>query len=254
MKLSNYKAVILAGGKGTRLYPVTKEIPKPLLPVKGKPIINYLVDLFREEGMKDIAVLINKDFREDFDWWKKRYYPSDSSGQVPNIKLVEEKEPLGTFGGLYLLKDWLFPPSSGQAEAFFMTNGDELKRIDLKKMAGFHQKLKTPATIALVKVPDPQHYGVVVCENGKVKNFLEKPDNPVSNYINSGLYLLKPEILEDLPRGKAGYPGPKFLMIEKDIFPKLAKENKLAGFKFQGKWTDCGTWERYEKALKGWNS
>jgi len=233
------KAVILAGGKGTRLYPVTKEIPKPLLPVKKKPIINYLVDLFYSQGIKDIAVLINKDFREEFDWWQKRYYPKNK------IKLVEETRPLGTFGGLCFLKDWLFPLSAGQANPFFLTNGDELKKIDLVKMADFHQKLKTPATIALVEVSDPQHYGVVICKNGKVKQFLEKPENPPSKYINSGLYLLSPEIFNY-------HPGPKFLMIEKDIFPKLAKENKLAGFKFQGKWTDCGTWERYKKALLNW--
>jgi len=233
------KAVILAGGKGTRLYPVTKEIPKPLLPVNRKPIINYLVDLFYSQGIKDIAVLISKDFREEFDWWQKRYYPKNK------IKLVEETRPLGTFGGLCFLKDWLFPLSAGQANPFFLTNGDELKKIDLVKMADFHQKLKTPATIALVEVADPQHYGVVICKNGKVKQFLEKPENPPSKYINSGLYLLSPEIFNY-------HPGPKFLMIEKDIFPKLAKENKLAGFKFQGKWTDCGTWERYKKALLDW--
>lgn len=242
MGLSNYKAVILAGGQGTRLYPVTKEIPKPLLPVNRKPIINYLVDLFEEQGIKDIAVLINKDFREDFHWWRKRYY----SGY--NIKIVEEAEPLGTFGGIFFLKDWL------AGKAFFMTNGDELKRIDLVKMSEFHQKLKTPATIALVKVVDPQHYGVVICKNGKVQKFLEKPENPPSKYINSGLYLFSPEILKYLPRGKAGHPGPKFLMTEVDLFPKLAKENKLAGFEFQGKWTDCGTWKRYEQALSTWQS
>lgn len=69
--ISNYKAVILTGGKGTRLYPITKEIPKPLLPIKRKPIINYLVDLFYSQGIKDTAVLINKDFKENFDWWQK---------------------------------------------------------------------------------------------------------------------------------------------------------------------------------------
>ena len=240
-KTNNFpkKAVILAGGKGTRLYPVTKEIPKPLLPVNRKPIINYLADLFYSQGIKDIAVLISKDFREEFDWWQKRYYPKNK------IKLVEETRPLGTFGGLCFLKDWLFPPLSGQARPFFMTNGDELKRIDLKKMSEFHQKLKTPATIALVEVADPHHYGVVVCKNGKVEEFLEKPKNPSSKYINSGLYLFSPEIFNY-------HPGPKFLMIEKDIFPKLAKENKLAGFKFQGKWTDCGTFKRYSEALEKW--
>jgi len=204
-----------------------------LLPIKRKPIINYLVDLFQGHGVEEIAVLIDKYFQEDFEWWKKRYYPKN------RIKLVEESEPLGTFGGLYFLRDWL------AGESFFFTNGDELKKIDLKKMAEFHQKSKTTATIALVKVSDPQHYGVVVCEDGKVQEFLEKPENPPSNYINSGLYLFSPEIFNY-------HPGPGFLMTEKDIFPKLAKEKKLAGFKFKGKWTDCGTWERYEKALSGW--
>jgi len=245
------KAVILAGGKGTRLYPVTKEIPKPLLPVKRKPIINYLIDLFCSQGVKEIAVLISKEFREEFDWWQKRYYPSMNSGQVPKIKLVEEKEPLGTFGGLCFLKDWLL------GKPFFLTNGDELKKINLVEMNKFHQKLKTSATIALVKVQDPQHYGVVICKNGKVKEFLEKP-SPAQiskkfwagkksslNYINSGLYLLSPEIFNY-------HKGPKFTMIEKDIFPKLAKEKKLAGFEFDGKWMDTGTWERYSEALKKW--
>ncbi len=238
VNLSSYKAVILAGGKGARLYPVTKEIPKPLLPIKKKPIINYLVDLFYSQGIKYIAVLINKDFKDDFDWWQRRYFPKN------NIKLVEEIRPLGTFGGLFLLKDWLGD------KPFFLTNGDELKEIDLIEMSKFHQRLKTPATIALIKVPDPKHYGVVICKNGKVKEFLEKPKNPCSKYINSGLYLLSPEIFNYLPYSKTGHSGPKFLMIETDIFPKLAKEKKLAGFKFNGKWTDCGTWERYEAALK----
>ncbi|MBZ9577522.1 nucleotidyltransferase family protein [Patescibacteria group bacterium] len=240
--LSNYKAIILAGGKGTRLYPVTKEIPKPLLPVKRKPIINYLINLFYSQGIKEIAVLINKDFREDFDWWQKRYYSKNK------IKLVQESKPLGTLGGLCFLKDWI------SNKPFFLTNGDELKKIDLIEMNKFHQRLKTPATIALVKVPDPQHYGVVISKNGRVEEFLEKPSpsqiskrnlEGQANYINSGLYLLSPEIFNY-------HSGPQFSMIETDLFPKLAKEKKLAGFKFHDKWTDCGTWERYEKALREW--
>jgi NDP-sugar pyrophosphorylase family protein len=229
----NNKAVILAGGKGTRLYPVTYEIPKPLLPVKKKPIINYLVELFLRQGINDIAVLINKEFQEDFDWWKKRYFPER------NLLLVEEKEPLGTFGGLYLLKDWL-----GDSD-FFMTNGDELKEIDLKEMKAFHFQKPCIATIALVEVPNPQDYGVAICENGMIKRFLEKPKKPPSNYISSGLYFFSPEVFEY-------HPGIKFSMVESDLFPKLVEENKLAGFKFQGKWIDCGTWERYSQALKDW--
>jgi len=234
----NLKAVILAGGKGTRLYPITYEIPKPLLPVKRKPIINYLVDLFFKQGIKDITVLINKDFRSEFDWWKKRYYPTTSNNS-PKITFFEETEPLGTFGGFWQLKNEL------SESDFFVSNGDELKRINLKKMLDFHQKKKLPATIALVKVPNPQDYGVVLSKNGLVQEFLEKPKNPPTKYINSGLYLLNREIFDY-------HPGPKFSMIENDLFPRLAKERKLAGFKFNGKWMDCGNWERYSKAVQTW--
>jgi len=250
MDISNYKAVILAGGKGTRLYPITKEIPKPLLPVKRKPILNYLIDLFYSYGIKEIAILIDKDFREDFKWWEKRYYLSTGSGQVPKIKLVEEEKPLGTFGGLWLLRNWL------KNNQFFLTNGDEIKEINLEKMADFHQRVKTPATVALVKVKNPEDYGVAICEKGIVQEFLEKPSpsevlrskiwegkKSTTKYINAGLYLLSPEIFDY-------HPGLKFSMIEKDILPKLAKEKKLAGFKFNGKWLDCGTWQRYEAALR----
>lgn len=226
------KAVILAGGRGTRLYPITKEVPKPLLPVKGKPIINYLVDFFYSQGIKEIAVLINGGFKEDFIWWKKRYYPER------NIKFAEEENPLGTFGGLYFLKDWI-----GE-ENFFVTNGDEIKELDLKEMYGKHQENPSAiATMALCRVPNPNDYGTVICNNGVIEKCLEKAEKPLSEYINSGLYLLSPLIFDY-------HPGPEFLMFEKDIFPQLAKQKKLAGFKFEGEWIDCGTWERYKEAIK----
>ena len=105
--------------------------------------------------------------------------------------------------------------------------------------------MKTIRTTALVRVPNPQDYGVVLCKQWLVQKFLKKPKNPPSKYINSGLYLFSPKIFKY-------HPGPKFTMIEKDIFPKLVKEKKLAGFKFKGRWMDAGTWERYSKALKEW--
>jgi len=233
MELQNHKAIILAGGKGTRLYPITKEIPKSLLPVNKKPIINYLVDLFHSHGIRDIAVLINKESQEDFDWWKKRHYPDHT------IQFFPESEPLGTFGGLWYAKEWI------GKNHFFLTNGDELKEVNLLDMADFHKRNDSLGTIALVEVPNPQDYGVVLCNSDLVEEFLEKPEDPPSNYISSGLYLLSPEIFEH-------HPGPKFTMIEKDIFPKLAKEKKLSGFKFQGRWTDTGTWERYQRAIEEW--
>lgn len=230
---SRFKAVILSGGRGTRLYPITKEIPKSLLPIKKKPILNYLTNLFHSFGIKEIAILINKEFRDDFNWWKKRYYPKD------NLKFIEEEKPLGTFGGLWYLKDWI------GKNHFFLTNGDELKEIDLNEMKKFHQKMKVLATIALVKVPDPENYGVVISNGNLIVQFLEKPKNPPTKYVSAGFYLLNPEIFDY-------HPGPKFSMIEKELFPKLAKEKKLAGFKFNGRWFDCGTWQRYEIAIKDW--
>lgn len=234
-KLKNYKAIILAGGKGTRLYPVTLEMPKPLLPVGKKPMINYLVDLFYSYGIKDVAILINANFQEDFEWWKKRYYPESS------LLFAKEEKPLGTFGGLGLLKNWT------KGGPFFLANADNLTTVSLPKMANFHKKYGNVATIALAEVENPKDYGVVVCEKNLVKEFVEKPDKPVSKHINSGWYLLNSEIFNY-------YNGLEFSMIEKDIFPKLAKESNLSGFKFRGEWIDCGTWDRYREASEKWKN
>jgi len=226
------QAIILAGGKGTRLRPITYEMPKPLIPVNDQPIINYLVDLFYDYGVEDVTVIVNESDLEDFQWWNKRYYG--------DIELFEEKGRLGTFGSLIDLKDEL-------EDKFFLTNGDELKSLDLKELNEFHEEKQVPATIALVKVENPEDYGVAICDNGLIKEFLEKPDDPPSHYISSGLYLLTPEVLDYHPGSK------EFSMVEDDLFPKLAEEGRLAGFKFEGEWMDCGTWERYERALEKWS-
>lgn len=228
------KAVILAGGKGTRLYPVTREFPKSLLPVGGRPAINHLVELFHSFGVRDIAVLTASRMHPEFVWWRKRYYPHSK------ITLTEEKRPLGTLGGLGLLKDWIAD------QPFFLVNGDNLQQVNLESMAAHHEKKGAGVTIGLACVPDPHGYGVAVCNKDSwVEYFLEKPKNPPTNYISSGLYILNPELVPFCAK-------PRFSMIEQDLFPKLAKEGRLSGFKFQGKWTDCGTWERYEAALKAW--
>lgn len=232
--MKNLKAVILAGGKGTRLYPIGKEMAKPLLPVKRKPIINYVVELFSNAGIEEMAVLVNETFEEDFIWWKKRFYPNQ------NILFSVEKEPLGTFGCLWQIKEWL------GNNPFFLSNGDDIMKIDISGMASFHNNKNLFGTIALAKVENPKDYGVVLCENGIIQGFLEKPKNPLSNYISAGLYLLSHEIFKY-------HPGAKFSMIEKDLFPKLAEEKKLAGFKFDGKWFDCGTLSRYGEAIENWD-
>ncbi|MDP3901393.1 MAG: nucleotidyltransferase family protein [bacterium] len=232
------KAVILAGGLGTRLYPVTLEIPKPLLTVNRRPILNYLLDLFTQYGVDEQILLINKDHQDDYRWWQRRYLDSLS----PGLQIEIEPEPLGTFGGLKDLQSKL-------QETFILSNADELKDFNLNVLTDFHRKLdsKPIATIALVQVPNPSNYGVPIMEGDQIKKFLEKPKNPPADFISSGLYILEPDIFQYADFSK------KHLMIEKDIFPKLAFDNKLSGLKMDdGRWFDCGTFERWERAIKEW--
>ncbi len=232
------KVVILAGGFGTRLRPVTLETPKPLLTVKRKPIINHLLELFERHGIDEPILLIHKDHQEDYQWWQKRY-----ANELPKkLRIETEPEPLGTFGGLKHFTQEL-------KETFILSNGDELKDFHLTNLIKAHRenKNKPVGTIALVEVSNPSDYGVPVLSSDKITEFLEKPKNSPSNFISSGLYVLEPAVFDyaDWSRG--------FLMIEKDIFPKLAMAGKLAGYKVQnGRWFDCGTFERWEKAIKEW--
>lgn len=253
MKKKVKKAIILAGGKGTRLYPVTLETPKPLLTVNKRPIINYLIEMFKKHGVSEVAITVRESDFEDYSWWLRRWQ-NDLGGVWVNIMI--EKEPMGTIGfWAHNLHTW-----TGD-EPFFLTNGDELKDVDLSALAEHHEKNNAMATIAAVKVSNPKEYGVIVFsdkdgspEGGDgtyIRTFLEKPENPPSNFISSGLYLLNPKVREYLL--PAMERGDKFLMIEKDLFPKLAQDKKLLAFKSDGKWFDCGNLERWEKAIKEWD-
>ena len=238
------KGIILAGGKGTRLYPVTLETPKPLLTVNKKPIINYLIDNFAKYGVNEMKIIIRPQDREDFEWWIKRYYPAPKHAE---LELVEEDEPMGTFG---LVAGQLQPWLNG--ENFFLTNGDELKEIDLKSMAEHHYQNDASATLALVEVSNPKEYGVARLDGDQIIEFLEKPDDPPTNFISSGFYLLSPDIFR-YTQDEIAY-GQKYLMIEKDVFPKAAKNKKLFAYLHTGPWFDCGTLERWEKAIKEWDN
>ena len=239
------KAIILAGGKGTRLYPVTLETPKQLLTVNKKPIINYLIEMFRKHGVEEIAVAVRKSDFDDFSWWLRRWQ-NDLGGVWVN--LMVEEEPMGTLGyWAHNLHAW-----TGN-ESFFLTNGDELKDINLSAMSEYHYKIGGLATIAAVEVANPKEYGVIVFSDDNenyIEKFLEKPENPPTNFISSGLYLLDPRIKdyikEEISQNK------RFLMIEKDLFPKLAGTKNLSAYKSSGKWFDCGNLERWEKAIKEW--
>ncbi len=231
--------VILAGGSGTRLRPVTLEMPKPLLTVRRKPIVNHLLDFFGRHGVSDTTLLIHRDHVDDYRWWQARY-----SAELPKaLRIVAEPEPMGTFGGLRLFRERL-------RDAFVVSNGDELKDFDLTAMIRAHleNSLKPVATIALVRVPNPSDYGVPILDGNRILEFLEKPKNPPSDFVNCGLFIFEPSIFDYADQSK------KSISNEYDIFPALAAAGKLAGYKLEAsaRWYDTGTFERWERAIKEW--
>ncbi|MBN2566610.1 nucleotidyltransferase family protein [Candidatus Woesearchaeota archaeon] len=227
------KALVLAGGKGTRLKPITHEIPKPLVPLHDKPIVEHVIDLFRKYGVKEVIFAIG------YKGEKIRDYFGDGRRFGMRFTYVDEKEPLGTAGCLRLAKKHL-------DRTFIMCNADELKNIDLHDMFMFHKRNRGLATDALTTVEDPSMYGVARLKGNQILEFIEKPKRGTapSNLINAGLYILEPEVIDYVPKGMAS--------LERDVFPVLAKEGRLYGYAFDGQWFDTGTMERYERAIQEW--
>lgn len=226
-------AVILAGGKGTRLRPITHEIPKPLLLVHGRTLLEHAFDMFKKYGIKNIVLSIG--YKGD----KIKEHIGNGKKFGVNVIYIEEDEPLGTGGPLRLAKNLL-------TETFIVTNADELKDIDLVEMYKTHKESGARASIALTTVDDPSQYGVARLSGSKIQEFVEKPkkaDAP-SKFINSGLYMFEPEVLD--------YIKPGFTNLEQDLFPVLAQEGRLYGFPFSGQWYNTGTMDLYEEALKKW--
>ncbi|RJQ15946.1 nucleotidyltransferase family protein [Candidatus Woesearchaeota archaeon] len=227
------KALILAGGFGTRMNELTKDTPKPMLLLQGKPILDYSIELCKRHGIKDISLSI-------FHFGDKiRSHYSSGEFHGVNISYVEEPQASGTAGALKLHKDWLTEP-------FMMCNADELKDINLKAMFRQHIKTKALATVALTRVEDPSKYGVVALDGNRILRFVEKPkkEDAPSNLINAGLYIIDPKVVEMVPDG--------YCMVEKDIFPKLAEQGLLYGFEYKGQWVDTGTPSAYEAAETLW--
>ena len=227
------KAVLLIGGKGTRLRPLTYKVPKALLEVNGKTVIENLFDLLKKYGIRDIILCVGY-LKE-----KIENYLGDGSKFGVNITYIEEDKPLGTAGPLKLAKQYL-------NSSFIASNGDELKDINIPRMFRLHKRKNALATVALTSVPDPIQYGVAKVDGSRILEFIEKPkpEEAPSNLINAGFYILDPKVIDLIPDG--------FSMLETDIFPQLAKKGRLRGFPFQGQWFDIGDLQRYETAKKRW--
>ena len=227
------KAILLVGGKGTRLSPLTDKTPKALLEVHKKAVTEHIFDLLKKHGIRDIVLCVGhlKGRIKD--------YFGDGSNFGVNIIYVEEDEPLGTAGPLKLAKKYL-------KDSFIVSNGDELKNINIPRMFRLHKRKDALATLALTTVEDPSHYGVARLDGSRIVEFVEKPkkEEAPSNLINAGFYIMEPEVIDMIPDG--------FSMLEKDVFPKLAKLGRLRGFPFAGQWFDIGTIERYKLAEKQW--
>ncbi|MBN2422665.1 NTP transferase domain-containing protein [Candidatus Woesearchaeota archaeon] len=227
------KVIFLLGGKGTRFRPITYELPKALLPMQGRTVPEHLMDLFKRFNIKDLI------FSVGYKSEKIKSYFGDGSNFGVKITYVEEKKPLGSAGALKLAS----PHLNG---TFIVTNGDELKDIDIEDMFYFHKENNAMITVALTTVDNPSVYGVAKLQGNKILEFVEKPDpdNAPSKLIHAGLSIWEPEALKLIPAG--------FSMYEKDVFPKVASQGKLYGYNFSGQWFDTGTPERYEIALKKW--
>jgi len=227
------KAVVLAGGKGTRMRPFTYEMPKPMIPVKGKPLLQHIIELLRKHDVRDVTLAtgyLGEKIQEHF---------GNGSKFGVDLTYVQEKKPLGTAGCLNLIKDDL-------TESFFMLNGDVLSNIDLTDLAVFHGERKAAATIALTAVEEPSRFGAAKLKGDNILEFIEKPPKgkEPSKLINAGIYLLEPEVLDVIPKGRS--------MMETDVFPRLAKEGRLYGYSFTSQWYDTGTLESYENVIKNW--
>jgi len=226
-------ALILVGGKGTRLRPLTYKTPKCMLEVNGKTVTEHLFDLLKKYGIRNVILSVGHMKR------KVRDFFGDGSKFGVNIDYIEEDKPLGTAGPLKLAKDML-------KDSFIVTNGDELKNIDIPRMFRLHKRKDALVTIALTTVRDASQYGVARLSGSRILEFIEKPkpEDAPSNLINAGFYIMEPEVIDMIPDG--------FSMLEKDVFPKLAKQDELRGFPFAGQWFDIGNLERYDIAKKKW--
>src|SRR5256885_15337609 len=224
------QALVLAGGEGTRLRPLTHPVPKPVMPLAGRPFLSFMLDWLRKHGVDDVllscgflAHAVEDVLGEEHEGMRLRY--------------VHEAMPLGTAGPVRLAAD-----EGLLAERLFILNGDVLTDMDLTAQLAFHREKKAAATLALIAVEDTASYGVVPTdENGAVEAFLEKSPGPApTNRINAGAYVIEREVVERIPPGRA-------VSFEREVFPGLVGEG-LYGYLSEGYWIDIGTPERYLEA------
>ena len=219
------KVIILAGGKGTRLPLSAKNIPKPLVTVHEKTILDYHIDILKSFGFSDIRLSLGHMADKIIDHVKKRY------GNF--CEWIVEPEKLGTGGALKYA-------SSDLKKDFLAFNVDDFPEIDMLDFVESHINRNIENTIAIYKVENAQDFGLIKHRCGYVEEFLEKPETSVPGYINTGFYILNPSIFKEISESS--------FSIEKDVFPVLAKTRRLACYSNVRHWFTTGTEERLAEA------
>jgi mannose-1-phosphate guanylyltransferase len=231
------KCIILVGGFGTRLRPLTFTVPKPLVPFCNKPIVEHQIAAAVKAGVKHVILAVGwkaDDMQEAIEEFKTRYHIE--------ITCSVETFPLGTAGPIRLAENIL---RTGPAdEPFFVFNSDVICNFPLIQMLEFHRTHGGEGTICVTKVEDPSKYGVVVSnEQGRIERFVEKPSVFISDNINAGLYILNKSVIDRIDSGV-------FRMIETDVFPKIASDGSLYCFNLQGYWADIGQPKDFLRGMK----
>jgi mannose-1-phosphate guanylyltransferase len=224
------KAILLAGGKGTRLRPLTVHTPKPIVPIFNRPFLHYQIDLLRQVPEIDEVIL-------SLNYQPRRIEEMLGEGEGLGLKLryVVEPMPLGTAGAVRYAGDSL-------TESVIVFNGDVLTQVDLGAVLKLHRERKAKATIVLTPVENPRAYGLVESDtHGNIRRFLEKPgeDEITCNTINAGIYVLEPETFDRIPKDTAW-------SIERSYFPSLIERSEtFVAYVYSGYWIDIGTPAKY---------
>ncbi len=226
------KAFVMAAGLGTRLRPLTYSVPKPLVPIANIPVIGYLIQNLKKNGINEI--IVNLHYRPDL----IKFYLGNGSKWGLKIHYSYEEKLLGTAGGVKLKQNFF-------KKTFIVTSGDGLTDIDLKKAVEYHKEKKAIATVVLKPIDMHLEYGVVeVDSNNRIKNFYEKPslDKIFTNLVNTGIYVFEPEVFKFIPENK-------FYDFGSQLLPKLVKQNlPVYGYITKEYWCDVGNLSEYRKA------
>jgi mannose-1-phosphate guanylyltransferase/phosphomannomutase len=227
------RAVLMAGGSGTRLRPLTCDLPKPMVPVLNRPIAEHIVNLLKRHSITEVIATVHylPDVMRD-------YFQDGSNFGVQMTYAVEEDQPLGTAGCVKNVSEML-------DDTFLVISGDSITDFDLQEAIEFHKAKGSKATLVLTRVPNPIEFGVVITdEENRIVRFLEKPSSSeiFSDTVNTGTYILEPEVLEYLPENEESD-------FSKDLFPLLLEKGEpMFGYVADGYWCDVGHLDAYREA------